>query len=159
MSTSIVFFTLAAIAVLVFGYFVPLNLWITAIFSGVKLELMELVFMRVRKSPVNEIVNGLIVSSKLGLGLKRVELETHALAGGDVTAVVKTLGLAKQKGITTSLKEVCTWDLSNENLEEKLLEKANSTGNDQLKIAILNKVKVLSETQLKEVKTFLDQLA
>lgn len=159
MTTQLIFFILAAVVFFfIFLYLVPINLWITAIFSGVKLELMELVFMRIRKSPVNEIVNGLIVSSKLGLGLKRVELETHALAGGDVTAVVKTLAIAKQKGIATSLSEVCTWDRTNENLEEKLQEKANGTGNDQLKIDILNKIKVLSESQLREVKRFLDKL-
>ena len=32
--------------VIVFFYFVPINLWITAIFSGVRVGLLDLIFMR-----------------------------------------------------------------------------------------------------------------
>ena len=52
----VVFFT--------FLYFVPINLWITAIFSGVKVSLVELVFMRIRKVPPSAIVNALITATK-----------------------------------------------------------------------------------------------
>ena len=38
-------------AVFVFLYFVPVNLWITALFSGVRVNLFELVFMRIRRVP------------------------------------------------------------------------------------------------------------
>jgi uncharacterized protein YqfA (UPF0365 family) len=41
----------AVVFLFVFLYFVPVNLWITAIFSGVKVGLFELVFMRIRKVP------------------------------------------------------------------------------------------------------------
>ena len=39
------------VAFFTFLYFIPLNLWITARFSGVKVGLLELVFMRIRKVP------------------------------------------------------------------------------------------------------------
>ena len=39
------------IGLLIFLYFVPVNLWITALFSGVRVGLFELVFMRIRKVP------------------------------------------------------------------------------------------------------------
>ena len=39
------------VGVFVFLYFVPINLWITAIFSGVRVGLLELIFMRIRKVP------------------------------------------------------------------------------------------------------------
>ena len=74
----------------VFLYFVPVNLWITAIFSGVRVGLLELVFMRIRKVPPSVIVNSLITATKAGLTiaeeegvprrqLRSQDLETHYL--------------------------------------------------------------------------------
>ena len=54
----------------IFLYFVPVNLWITAIFSGVRVGLLELVFMRIRKVPPSIIVNSLITATKAGLTMK-----------------------------------------------------------------------------------------
>ena len=68
----------AALLIIVFGgivlffiflYFVPINLWITAIFSGVKVGLFELVFMRIRKVPPRIVVDSLITATKAGLQL------------------------------------------------------------------------------------------
>ena len=44
------------IVLFVFLYFVPVNLWITAQFSNVRIGLLELVFMRIRKVPPSIIV-------------------------------------------------------------------------------------------------------
>ena len=54
------------IILFVFLYFVPVNLWITAIFSNVKVGLLELVGMRIRKVPPGVIVNSLIDFSRQG---------------------------------------------------------------------------------------------
>ena len=88
--------------IFIFLYFVPVNLWITAIFSGVRIGLLELVFMRVRRVPPSIIVNSLITATKAGLVIKDEEsdpsrrlkgsdLETHFLAGGNVPLVIKAL--------------------------------------------------------------------
>ena len=45
------------VLVFIFLYFVPVNLWITARFSGVVIGLLELVFMRVRRVPPSIVVN------------------------------------------------------------------------------------------------------
>ena len=58
------------ILVFIFLYFVPVNLWITAQFSGVKTGLLELVFMRVRRVPPSVVVNSLITATKAGLAIK-----------------------------------------------------------------------------------------
>ena len=91
------------IAFFTFLYFVPVNLWITAIFSGVRVGLVELVFMRIRKVPPSLVVNALITATKAGLTiqdtedsaarrkLKTSDLETHYLAGGNVPTVIKAL--------------------------------------------------------------------
>ena len=65
------------IILFVFLYFVPVNLWITAIFSNVKVGLLELVGMRIRKVPPGVIVNSLITATKAGLNLTTNDLETH----------------------------------------------------------------------------------
>ncbi len=64
-----------------FLYFVPVNLWITALFSGVRISLGELVAMRIRKVPPSTIVNPLITATKAGLKISTNDLETHYLAG------------------------------------------------------------------------------
>ena len=74
----------AVVFLFVFLYFVPVNLWITAIFSGVKVGLFELVFMRIRKVPPGIIVTSMITATKAGLSVTTTELETHYLAGGNV---------------------------------------------------------------------------
>ncbi|MCZ8217668.1 MAG: flotillin-like FloA family protein, partial [Cyclobacteriaceae bacterium] len=70
-----------------FLYFVPINLWITALFSGVKVGLFELVFMRIRKVPPRIVVDSLITATKAGLKVTSTDLETHYLAGGNVPKV------------------------------------------------------------------------
>jgi len=47
----LVFLFLGIIVLFIFLYFVPVGLWITAVFSNVKVGLFELVGMRIRKVP------------------------------------------------------------------------------------------------------------
>ncbi len=140
----------------IFLYFVPINLWIIAVFSGVEMQLLDLVFMRIRKTPVKTIVNSLIAARKGGVKLSTADLEAHHLAGGDVEAVVRCLILAKAKGIPLDMKEVAAWDLSNRNLDEALKEKANVSTDKDLKISIARKLDTLSDSQLQEVGRFLE---
>ena len=51
----------------VFLYFVPVNLWITAQFSNVRVGIGELIGMRIRKVPPSLIVNSMITATKAGL--------------------------------------------------------------------------------------------
>ena len=112
-----------------FLYFVPVNLWITAIFSGVKVGLLELVFMRIRKVPPSVIVNSLITATKAGLTipetegapprpLKTQELETHYLAGGNVPQVIKALISADKANINLTFKQATAIDLAGRDVFE-----------------------------------------
>jgi uncharacterized protein YqfA (UPF0365 family) len=138
-------------------YYVPVNLWITATFSGVDLKLLDLVFMKVRRSPVTEIVNSLIVATKAGLAITKEELEVHALAGGDVGAVVKTLIKAKKSDIALSMKEVTAWDLAGKHMDEELRKVQSTSNDDELKEAIIARIHQLSDDQLTEVKRLLER--
>ncbi len=113
----------------VFLYFVPVNLWITAIFSGVRVGLVELIFMRIRKVPPSIIVNSLITATKAGLTiladrteasrkLKASDLETHYLAGGNVPQVIRALISADKANITLSFKQSTAIDLAGRDVFE-----------------------------------------
>lgn len=84
---------IGAIVVVVFAllYFVPLGLWITALFSGVHVGLGTLIGMRLRKVVPSEIVRPRISASKAGLDLDISQMEAHFLAGGNVGSVVTAL--------------------------------------------------------------------
>lgn len=82
-----------------FLYFVPVNLWITAVFSGVRIGIMDLVLMRIRKVPPAVVVNAMITSTKAGLSVSANEIETHYLAGGHVNNVIRALISAEKANI------------------------------------------------------------
>lgn len=96
----------------IFLYFVPVNLWITAIFSGVRVGLAELVFMRIRKVPPRIVVDSLITATKAGLKLTSNELETHYLAGGNVPNVIRALISAEKANIKLDFKQATAIDLA-----------------------------------------------
>lgn len=96
----------------IFLYFVPVNLWITALFSGVSVGLFELVFMRIRKVPPRVIVESLITATKAGLRLTSNELETHYLAGGNVPNVIRALISADKASIKLDFKQATAIDLA-----------------------------------------------
>ena len=102
----------------IFLYFVPLNLWITAIFSGVRVGLLELVAMRIRKVPPSVIVNSLITARKAGLEVSTRELETHYLAGGHVPSVIKALISADKANINLGFKQATAIDLAGRDVFE-----------------------------------------
>ena len=65
-------------------YFIPIGLWFTALISGVRISLLQLILMRWRKVPPGVIVRSMIEAFKAGLEIKRDDLEAHYLAGGHV---------------------------------------------------------------------------
>jgi uncharacterized protein YqfA (UPF0365 family) len=110
--TILVFLFLGIIALFIFLYFVPVGLWITAVFSNVKVGLFELVGMRIRKVPPSIIVNSLITAVKAGLNLTSSDLETHYLAGGNVPTVIKALISADKANINLTFKQATAIDLA-----------------------------------------------
>lgn len=116
---SIIFMIVAGIiGFFVFMYFVPINLWITAVFSGVTVGLFELVFMRIRKVPPRIIVESLITATKAGIEIGTSELETHYLAGGHVPSVIKALISADKANIQLTFKQATAIDLAGRDVFE-----------------------------------------
>jgi uncharacterized protein YqfA (UPF0365 family) len=102
----------AIVLFFLFLYFVPVNLWITAWFSNVKVGLLTLVFMRIRKVPPRVVVDSLITATKAGLQLTADDLETHYLAGGNVPNVIRALISADKANISLSFKQATAIDLA-----------------------------------------------
>jgi len=86
---------------------------------------LELIFMRLRKSPVTEIVNGLVMSAKAGVVLERNQLEAHGLAGGDITNVVTGMILAKNAGLNLSFQQAAALDFKGIKISELVMKELN----------------------------------
>ena len=95
-----------------FGYFIPLRLWVAALAAGVKLSLFSLVGMRLRKVDPNVIVPSLIMLHKAGLGTEVNQMEAHYLAGGNVLNVIKALISADKADITLNFERAAAIDLA-----------------------------------------------
>ncbi|WPP49015.1 flotillin-like protein FloA [Catalinimonas niigatensis] len=114
----IIIIVASIVAFFTFLYFIPLNLWITARFSGVKVGLLELVFMRIRKVPPRIVVDSLITATKAGLDVTSSDLETHYLAGGNVPSVIKALISADKANIRLTFKQATAIDLAGRDVFE-----------------------------------------
>lgn len=101
-----------------FLYFVPVGLWITAIFAGVKVTIGSLIGMRIRKVPPSVIVNSLITANKAGIPVTTNELETHYLAGGNVPNVIRALISAEKANISLDFKQATAIDLAGRDVFE-----------------------------------------
>jgi uncharacterized protein YqfA (UPF0365 family) len=108
-----------------FLYFVPVNLWLTAIFSGVSINLFTLVFMRIRRVPPRLIVESIITATKAGLKITTDELETHFLAGGNVPLVIRALISAEKANIGLGFKQATAIDLAGRNVFEAVQTSVN----------------------------------
>lgn len=100
------------IALTLFLYILPINLWFTAQLSGVRINLLNLVLMRLRKVSPSLVVNAMITSTKAGLNITSNEIETHYLAGGNVNNVIKALISADKANIPLDFKLATAIDLA-----------------------------------------------
>ena len=105
---------IVVVVLLVFFYFVPLGLWVTAQVSikGKSVSIIQLIFMRIRKVPPSLIVNALINGNKAGIPVSANELETHYMAGGNVNNVVKALISADKANIPLDFNMAAAIDLA-----------------------------------------------
>jgi uncharacterized protein YqfA (UPF0365 family) len=116
---------LVLIFVLSFFYFVPVGLWITAIFSGVRVGLGTLIGMRLRKVNPANIVRPLISATKAGLELDVNQMEAHYLAGGNVGRVVTALISADRANIDLPWKRATAIDLAGRDVLEAVQVSVN----------------------------------
>ena len=114
----IIIIGLIALLVVLFFIFVPVGLWISAIASGVKIGILDLIGMRLRRVAPSRIVLALIKATKAGLVIKVNQLEAHHLAGGNVDKVVNALIAAERAGIELSFEQASAIDLAGRDVFE-----------------------------------------
>jgi len=126
-SALIIVIVLAAVVAVIslFLYFVPVGLWITAIFSGVRIGLGTLIGMRLRKVPPADIVRPLISATKASIDLDVGQMEAHYLAGGRVESVVAALISADRANIELPWKRATAIDLAGRDVLEAVQVSVN----------------------------------
>lgn len=108
-----------------FLYLIPLGLWFQALVSGVRISLIQLIFMRWRKVPPAVIVRAMIEATKAGLPIGRNDLEAHYLAGGHVEKVVHALVSASKANIDLPFNMATAIDLAGRDVFEAVQMSVN----------------------------------
>lgn len=116
---------LSVVGLWIIFYFVPVGLWFQALVSGVRISLLQLIFMRWRKVPPRVIVQAMIEGTKAGLTLNRNEMEAHFLAGGRVSKVVHALVSAQKANIPLDFKMATAIDLAGRDVFEAVQMSVN----------------------------------
>lgn len=115
MSTLMIILIVAAVlaVLIVFGFVIPIPLWIAAVFSGVKVKISSLIGMRLRRVPPRIILSALIQAKKAGLVTVTSDvLEAHYLAGGHVLKVINALVAADKANIPLTVQRATAIDLA-----------------------------------------------
>jgi uncharacterized protein YqfA (UPF0365 family) len=127
MDTNFIILIVLAIAVLVMLFFVgsAIALWVQALVSGARVGLFNIVFMRFRKVPPNLIVTSKIMAVKAGLDFSTDSLESHFLAGGNVSRVVQALIAADKANIELDFNRAAAIDLAGRDVLEAVQMSVN----------------------------------
>lgn len=121
----IIIAVLVILVLSLFFRFVPVGLWITAYFSGVKLRISDLIGMRLRRVAPSMIVQPMIKATKAGLDINISELEAHYLAGGDINQVIDALIAAQRANIDLEFEQAAAIDLAGRNVFEAVQVSVN----------------------------------
>lgn len=141
---------LVFVFLIMFFSFVPVGLWITAFFSGVRIKISDLVGMKLRRVRPSRIVNPSIKATKAGLNLDISGLEAHYLAGGNINTLVDALIAAQRANIPLQFERAAAIDLAGRNVLEavqvsvnpKVIETPNISAVAQDGIEVIVKAKV-----------------
>lgn len=112
-ATGVMLIGVIMLSLIIFMYFIPVGLWVTAYFSGVRVKLVrDLMGMRLRKVPPVLIIRPLITAHKAGIFVDAQQLEAHYLAGGQVQKVVNALISADKANIDLTFERATAIDLA-----------------------------------------------
>ncbi len=101
----------AVIIVLVLAFF-PIGTWFIAAISGARVSMSRLIGMKMRRIKYKVLVDVYIRARKAGLDIDITELESHVMAGGNVSNVVNALISAHSANIDLSLQSAKAIDLA-----------------------------------------------
>lgn len=101
-------------------------LWFQAVVSGTPVTLFSIIGMSMRKIPPKIIVGTMINLTKAGIkGVNTSDLETHYLAGGQVSKVVGAMIAADKAAIPLSWRQATAIDLAGRDILEAVRTSVN----------------------------------
>jgi uncharacterized protein YqfA (UPF0365 family) len=107
-------------------YFIPVGLWFSALISGVRISLLQLILMRWRKVPPSIIARSMIEAHKAGLkDINRDQMEAHYLAGGHVERVIHALVSASKANLDLTFQMATAIDLAGRDIFEAVQMSVN----------------------------------
>lgn len=124
--TAYIYLGISVVALLMFFYFVPVFLWLSALISGVRISLLQLILMRIRNVPPKTIVDCMITATKAGLvSITRNDLESLYMSGGHVTNVVRAMVSATKAKIPITYEQAAAIDLAGRNVLDAVKTSVN----------------------------------
>jgi len=127
MSFMYILLIIAGVVGLALFYFIfsYISLWLQALVSGAKVGLINIIFMRLRKVPAKLIVESKIMAVKAGIEIQTDSLESHYLAGGNVSRVVQALIAADKANIELPFNRAVAIDLAGRDVLEAVRMSVN----------------------------------
>lgn len=125
---------IAAIVLLALGIllFYFAKIYIRALFSGAKVTVIELIALRLRRVPLDLVVDHRVAAVRSGVPVSIDDLSTHYLAGGDVPMVVLALIAARKAGIYLVFERACAIDLATQGTGKTVLEAVRTSINPRV---------------------------
>jgi len=144
----------------VIGFFIVFqffSLWLQALVSGARVRLIDLVMMKFRKVDPRTIVYNRISAKKAGLEISTNQLESHYLAGGRVTNVIRAMIAADKAKIDLPWDRATAIDLAGRELldavktsvDPKVIDCPHQTGaNDKLDAVAKDGIRLLCKARV-----------
>ena len=124
---SIVGLSIGGVVLLIVSIFLFqfIGLWVQAWVSGAHVRFMDLIMMRFRKVKALIIVENRIAAKKAGIEISTNLLESHYLAGGHVTGVVRAIIAADKAKIELTWDTATAIDLAGRDILEAVRTSVN----------------------------------
>ena len=92
--------------------------WIKALHSNVNVSYFRLVSMKLRKVPIQTIIEAYVLGRSEGYPIELDLLEAHYLAGGNVLRTVQAVIAANKANVKLNFKEAAALDLAGDDMLE-----------------------------------------
>lgn len=155
----VVLIGIICLLIILFFVFVPVGLWISSMAANVKINIFNLIGMRLRRVTPSRIVIPLIKATKAGLKININQLEAHFLAGGNIDKVVDALIASERAGIELTFEKAAAIDLAGRDVLEavkmsvnpKVIETTNVSAVAKDGIELLVKARVTVRADLERL--------
>ncbi|QBG48904.1 UPF0365 family protein [Verrucomicrobia bacterium S94] len=102
-----------------------INLWVRALFAEAPVRIRDLIGMKLRRVPPNQVVLTYISAMKAGLTMTTGMLEAHYLAGGSMQNVVRAMIAADKANIELKFQQAAAIDLAGRNIVDAVQTSVN----------------------------------